>query len=177
MRILEKNSNSVLWLIDDNSASNKNLVLEANKRKIDEKRLIFAKRLPLDEHLKRIQLADLFLDTFPYSAHTTCSDSLRVGLPVLTMIGSTFASRVASSLLKSINLTELVVKNLKEYEDLANKIYEDKSYLHILKNKINKNITKSPLYDSELFTKNLEDAYNKIYHKFFNENKIENLEL
>ena len=177
MKILEKNSNSVLWLIDDNSASNKNLVFEANKRKIDEKRLIFAKRLPLDEHLKRIQLADLFLDTFPYSAHTTCSDSLRVGLPVLTMIGSSFASRVASSLLKSINLDELVVKSLKEYEDLANKIYEDQSYLYKLKNKINKNITTSALYDSELFTKNLEDAYNRIYHKFFNENKIENLEL
>ena len=83
MRILKKNSESILWLLDDNFYSNKNLLSEAEKRGVSKNRIVFAKRVPLEDHLERIKFGDLFLDTFPYTAHTTCSDALRVGLPCL----------------------------------------------------------------------------------------------
>ena len=96
MKILSKNLDSVLWIMSDNDLSVENLRNFAQNKNIDPKRLIFAKHMPLDEHLKRLQLADLVLDTFPYNAHTTCSDAIRVNLPVLTLKGKSFASRVAA---------------------------------------------------------------------------------
>ncbi len=125
MRILRKNDESVLWLLSDNDISEKNLKAYAEKNKINSNRIIFAKHLPLDQHLSRLTLVDLVLDTFPYNAHTTCSDSLRMGVPVLTLRGKSFASRVASSLLSSMNLPELIKENLKDYEEMALKISSD----------------------------------------------------
>ena len=120
MNILKQNKDSLLWLLEDNILSKKNLLIEAEKRKVDKSRIVFSNRLSLEDHLERIKLADLFLDTYPYTAHTTCSDALRSGLPVLTLKGRTFASRVASSLLQSLGLKELITNSIVEYESLAN---------------------------------------------------------
>ena len=177
MRILKKNQNSLLWLLDDNIYSNKNLLYEGEKRGVDKSRIIFAKRLPLEDHLNRIKFGDLFLDTFPYSAHTTCSDALRVGLPVLTLKGNSFASRVAASLLSTIKLDDLISKNLDEYEAIANKIISDPHYFKKIKNKLNENILKTPLYNSKLFTKNLELGYEKIFENYKNNQPLKNFEI
>ena len=177
MRVLKKNPNSVLWLLDDNIYSNKNLLNEGVKRGVDNNRIIFAKRLPLEEHLDRIKFGDLFLDTFPYTAHTTCSDALRVGLPVLTLKGKSFASRVAASLLNTIKLDDLISENLEEYEAIANKIISDPTYLKKIKNKLNENILKTPLYNSKLFTKNLELGYEKVFENYKNNQPLKNFEI
>ena len=104
IRILHAAKNSVLWIMVIDDTAKGNLKKEAESRGIEASRLIFADSLPVEEHLNRLQLADIFLDTFPYGAHTTCSDSLRMGLPVITMMGQSFASRVAGSLLTTIGL-------------------------------------------------------------------------
>ena len=122
----------------------------ATKNNVDPKRLIFAKHLPLEQHLSRLKLVDLVLDTFPYNAHTTCSDSLRMGVPVLTLKGKSFASRVATSLLTSMNISELVTENLKNYEEGALKISNNSELLAQLKNKISKN-KESSMYLSPKF--------------------------
>ena len=177
INLLKKNSNSVLWLREFNNYSSKNLKLETIKRGVDEKRIIFAKRLPLNEHLSRIKNADLFLDTFPYTAHSTCSDVLRIGLPVLTCIGESFTSRVSASFLDTMMLPELITTSYEGYEKLANKIASNKNYLNNLKNKILKNKSKSPLYDIKLFTKNLERAYFLMFEKYLKGEEINNIEI
>ena len=100
MRILKQAEGSVLWLLEDNAKAASNLRMEASKRGVDATRLIFAKHIPVDEHIARYQFAHLFLDTTPYNAHATASEALWAGLPVLTQIGTAFAGRVAASLLK-----------------------------------------------------------------------------
>ena len=177
MKILKENSNCILWLLEDNFYSCKNLLNEAEQRGVDKNRIIFTKRLPLENHLERIKFGDLFLDTFPYSAHTTCSDALRVGLPVLTLIGNSFASRVASSLLNTVKLEELVTKNIDEYEMIANKIVNDTKYFKKIKNKLKENLYNSPLYDAQLFTKNLEQGYEKIFQNYKNNQTLKNFEI
>ena len=114
MRILKAVNNSVLWLFENNSMSAKNLKKEALKHGINDNRLIFAAQMPVEEHLNRIKLADLFLDTLPYNAHTTSSDSLRMNVPVLTCIGQSFASRVAASIVNAVNLPELITHSQEE---------------------------------------------------------------
>ncbi len=119
MRILGQVEGSVLWLLADNAPATSNLRREAEARAISPERLVFAERMPLAEHLARHRLADLFLDTNPYNAHTTASDALWAGLPVLTLIGDTFAGRVGASLLNAVGLPELITPTPKAYEDLA----------------------------------------------------------
>ena len=102
MKILKQVKGSVLWLLEDNLTATNNLKLEANKRDIDAKRIIFARRMKMSDHLARHKVADLFIDTLPYNAHTTASDGLWVGLPFLTLVGDTFASRVGASMLNAI---------------------------------------------------------------------------
>ena len=131
----------------------------------------------MDEHLSRIKHADLFLDTFPYTAHSTCSDVLRIGLPVLTCIGNSFTSRVSASFLNTMMLPELITTSYEEYEKKANKIANDKNYLSDLKNKILENKTKSSLYDVKLFTKNLEKAYSLMFEKYIKGEKKNNIEV
>ena len=116
MRLLHQVEGSVLWLLGDNEGAERNLRKEAQQRGIDPSRLVFAGRLPFDEHLARHRLADLFLDTLPYNARTTASDALWAGLPVLTCEGEAFAGRVAASLLHAVGLPELVTRNLEEYQ-------------------------------------------------------------
>ena len=177
MEILKKVSGSVLWLLDTDLVACKNLKEEAFKRGIDSKRIIFANRLPLSEHLARHKVADLFIDTFPYTAHTTCSDSLRAGLPVLTLQGESFASRVSSSLLEVVGLKELIATTQKEYEDKALEIANDSSLLKKIKKKLEISKNKSPLFNAKIFTRYIEQAYLEI-HKKYNENKRpENIEI
>ncbi len=177
MRILLQTKNSILWIMHDNELSKENLKNFALNKGVDLKRLIFADQLPLDEHLKRLQLADLVLDTFPYNAHTTCSDALRVNLPILTLKGEGFASRVAASLLNSINLNELVTENENDYEKLAIKISENKDYLDDIKLKIKENKLTSNLFKSKVFTKNIEKGYSIAYQNFVNGKLPENIKL
>ena len=175
--ILKKTENSVLWLLKDNNFSQDNLKLLIEKNGIDPNRLIFAEHLKMEDHLQRIKFADLFLDTFPYNAHTTCSDALRVGIPVLTLKGNSFASRVAASLLNTINLNELIVTNIEDYKKLAIKIYNEKSYLNEIKKKIAINKKDSNLFKTEIYTKNIERAYKKVHQNYLDGIKPQNLEL
>jgi predicted O-linked N-acetylglucosamine transferase (SPINDLY family) len=166
MRILGAIKGSVLWLFQDNSWVVDNLRNEADKHGVDVKRLVFAERMPLPMHLARHSLADLFLDTFPYNAHTTASDALWAGLPVLTLMGQSFASRVAASLLNAIGLPELVVNTAEEYEALAIDLALNPKKLADAKLKLATNRLTSPLFNTPLFTKNIESAYIQMYEQY-----------
>jgi predicted O-linked N-acetylglucosamine transferase (SPINDLY family) len=159
MRILRQVEGGVLWLLEDNSAAAENLKREATSRGIDPNRLVFAKRVAPDEHLARHRLADLFLDTLPCNAHTTASDALWSGLPVLTQLGQTFAGRVAASLLTAIDLPELITANSTDYETLAVQLASDPSNLARIRQKLAQNRSSKPLFDIERFTRNIEAAY------------------
>ena len=175
MKILKKVKGSVLWLFENNLIAIKNLQQEAAKRDIGSDRLIFAKPMALEEHLSRHKLADLFLDTFPYGAHTTCSDALWAGLPVLTCTGESFASRVSASLLNSIGLPELVTQTLKEYEDIAIELANNPNHLKEIKNKLEKNKLEQPLFNTKLFTKHIESAYAEMHKKYINNEKPDHI--
>ena len=168
MRILKAVEDSVLWLFEDNSTTIENLRKEAVKLDINEDRLIFAKHMPVEEHLNRLQLANLFLDTLPYNAHTTTSDALRMGLPVLTCIGHSFASRVAASLLNAVNLPELITNTPEEYEALAIDLASHQEKLKLIKAKLAANLATTPLYNTPLFTKHLESAYLTMHDRYQN---------
>ena len=167
MRILKAVEGSVLWLTDGNSTAVINLKKEAKKNGVDENRLIFAPRLDsMKDHLNRIQLSDLFIDTLPYNAHATTSDALRMGLPVLTCVGNSFASRVAASLLNAVNLPELITTTQEQYESLAIQLATHPEKLKIIKDKLVKNLPIAPLYDTPLFTQQLESAYLTMYERY-----------
>jgi predicted O-linked N-acetylglucosamine transferase (SPINDLY family) len=160
MRLLHAVEGSVLWLKDNESTSTQTLRREAESRGIASERLIFAGSVPdVADHLARHRQADLFLDTLHYNAHTTASDSLWAGVPLLTCLGSTFASRVAASLVRAAGLPELVTGSLAEYEALALKIAREPPYLAALKAKLERNRTTSALFDTARFTRNMEAAY------------------
>ena len=179
IEILKKVENSVIWLLDDsmNSIASKNLKKEARARGISDQRLIFSKKIPSDENLARLKLADLFLDTFPYNAHTTCSDALWAGVPVLTYSGESFASRVAASLLNSLGLKELVADSLDHYKAIAIQLAKNKNELFSIKEKLSIKKITSPLFNTNLFTKNLEKAYKIIYTRHLNNLSPENIEI
>jgi predicted O-linked N-acetylglucosamine transferase (SPINDLY family) len=162
MRLLSAVEGSVLWLIEDNAAAARNLKREASARGVPSERLIFAPRVDLDVHLARHAVADLFLDTLPYNAHTTASDSLWAGLPVLTRIGQSFAGRVAASLVSAIGLPELVTSSLKDYEALALRLARNPAELAALKDRLRTNRATHPLFDTIRFTHNLERAYERM---------------
>jgi predicted O-linked N-acetylglucosamine transferase (SPINDLY family) len=155
-----------LWLFKDNSWAVENLKKEALKQGVDAQRLVFAERMPLPEHLARHRQADLFLDTLPYNAHTTCSDALWAGLPVLTLMGQSFASRVAASLLNAIGLPELITNTQEEYEALAIELAMNPQKLRDIKLKLARNRLTTPLFDTPLFTKNLETTYIKMMERY-----------
>jgi predicted O-linked N-acetylglucosamine transferase (SPINDLY family) len=166
MRALRQNPGSVLWLLEANAGAAANLRREAKARGIEPERLVFAPRLPLAQHLARHGHADLFLDTWPYNAHTTASDALWAGLPVLTCAGETFASRVAGSLLTAIGLPELITHSLPEYEAAAMRLARDPSELAGLRRRLAKNRLTAPLFDSERFTRHLEKAYGMMWERY-----------
>ena len=159
MRLLNQIDGSVLWLLESGSSSLENLRREAQQRGIAPGRLIFAPRTGLEDHLGRQCVADLFLDTLPYNAHTTASEALWVGLPVLTCLGSTFAGRVAASLLTAVGLPEQIMHSLHDYEDRALAIARDPSRLASIKSKLARNRTTCPLFDTARFTRDIEALY------------------
>jgi predicted O-linked N-acetylglucosamine transferase (SPINDLY family) len=166
MRILKRVPGSVLWLSETNDAAARNLRETASYRDVHAERLIFAKRMPeLSRHLGRHRLADLFLDTRPFNAHTTASDALWAGLPVLTCIGDAFASRVAASLLRAVGLPELVTATQGEYEDLAVELASDPRRISEISDNLSANRLSFPLFDTHLFTAHLEAAYTTIYER------------
>ena len=159
MNLLIKIEGSVLWLYKSNQLSMNNLYKEARKRKVDPDRLIFADFLPMEKHLARHSLGDLALDTFNYNGHATTSIALWAGLPVLTKIGQSYAARASASLLTSIGLPELITYSESEYEEKALYIASNPEEILRLKSKLNKLKETSPLFNSELFTKDLETKY------------------
>tara|TARA_Y100001980_G_C14380514_1_gene182688 strand:+ start:1 stop:552 length:552 start_codon:yes stop_codon:yes gene_type:complete len=177
IKILKKVKNSIIWLLIDNEITQNNLKKILVSNDIDPNRIIFADRLPHSEHIVRLGLADLFLDTFPCNAHTTASDALRSSLPIITIKGDSFASRVASSLLVSVGLEELITKSQKEYEELAIKIAVDKNFYKEIRDKLKKNVTDSPLFNSKLFTKKIEEAYQMVCKNYTDNKKSEIIEI
>ena len=178
MRILSKVDGSVLWLSDVKGVAMDNLKKEAKKNGIDENRLIFATRLPLKEdHMNRIKLADLFVDSLPFNAHATASDALRMGLPVLTCIGNSFAGRVAASLLKAVKLPEMITATQEQYESLAIKLATHPEKLKAIKDKLVNNLPTTTLYDTPLFAQHLEAAYTIMYEKYQNGLNSDDIEI
>ena len=131
----------------------------------------------MEEHLARHKAADLFIDTYPYGAHTTCSDALWTGLPVATLAGETFASRVAGSILSAINMKELITYTEKEYENLIIDLATDSRKLKQIKIKLSKNKYTEPLFDTKLYTRNIESSYSKIYENHLNNLPADNIEI
>jgi len=165
MRLLSQVDDSVLWLFEGSKSVCHNLRLQAQKHGIDPERLVFAPRMELAEHLARHKQADLFLDTFYYNAHTTASDALWAGLPVLTCLGNTFASRVAASLLQAIGLPELITHSHDEYETLALDLARHPEKIAAIKQKLADNRLTQPLFNTGLFRQQLESAYRQIWQR------------
>lgn len=159
MEILLKVPGSVLWLFEGSKTAALNLRNEARKRGVAEERLIFAGKLPQAEHLARIRIADLFMDTFHYNAHTTASDALWADLPVLTCMGKTFPARVAASLLRAIDLPELITTTHDEYTHLAIELANTPDKLASIRDKLARNKSCTALFDTRLFCANIETAY------------------
>ncbi len=173
MRLLTKAQGSVLWLLKSNKWSEHNLKRQAESRGVNADRLIFANKLPQAEHLARHRLADLFLDTFNYNAHTTASDALWAGLPVVTKTGEGFAARVASSLLSAAGLPELITKSEQQYEALILNLFENPQILAKIKEKLFKNRSSQPLFDTQEYTKCLEKGYQLAYQRYFDGEKTD----
>jgi predicted O-linked N-acetylglucosamine transferase (SPINDLY family) len=166
MRLLQTVEGSVLWLTSLNPSATSNLRREAKARGVAPERLVFAPREPeTEDHLARLRLADLFLDTLPYNAHATACDALWAGLPVLTCLGNTFAGRVAASVLHAIGLPELVTSSLAEYEELALALARDPERLAAIRAKLMRNRDTEPLFDTARFTRDLETAYTMMWER------------
>ena len=163
MRLLDKVEGSVLWLKEPNQWAKGNLQKEAEQRGVDPSRLVFAQRVPTEHHLARHRLADLFLDTFNFNAHSTACDALWAGLPIITKKGEQFVARCASSFLNAIELPELITNTEKEYEDLALELATNKTLLSSITKKLADNRLSTPLFDTEQYTKDLEDSLEKAY--------------
>jgi protein O-GlcNAc transferase len=165
MRVLRAVDGSVLWLLEDNAAATDHLKREAEALDVRAERLVFAPRMSPEDHLARQRLADLFLDTLPCNAHTTASDALFVGLPVLTVLGRTFAGRVAASLVRAVGVPELIARSLAEYEALALNLARNPAMLSALKAKLAANRATYPLFDTARFTRNLEAAFLSMWER------------
>ena len=164
-RILNKVENSVLWLMAEGELVRSNLRNEIAKRGIAPERLIFADRIPSAQHLARMRLADLFMDSLPYNSHTTASDALWVGLPILTLQGKSFAARVASSLLTAMGLPQLITHSVEQYEELDVELANQPQKLNDIRNTLNANKQNSPLFNSALTTQQIEAAYEKMIER------------
>jgi len=175
MRLLDKTQGSVLWLQKSNNWSLANLKKEAQARGIDPSRLIFAVSCEYSEYLIRLSKADLFLDTFNFNAGAMANDALWCGLPVLTKQGQSYAARMASSLLRAIDLSELIATNEEDYEELALDLATNPNRLETIKAKITVNKESTPMFDTERFTRNIETAYAQMYSRHFSGEPIDNL--
>lgn len=163
MRLLRSIPESTLWLFRDNEVAERNLRREARARGIEPERLVFAPRMRFQDHMARHTHADLFLDTLPYNAHTTASDALWTGLPVVTCAGRAFPSRVAASLLDAVGLPELITNNIEDYEALAHRLATDPRYLETIRAKLARNRDTAPLFDTNRFRVDMEAAYTEMW--------------
>jgi len=164
-RLLQGTEHSVLWLYESNAQARRNLTHEVERRGIDAARLIWGEQLPQTRHLGRLQLADLVLDTRPVCAHTTASDALWAGVPVLTCPGDTFVSRVAASVLQAAELPELIAADLAEYESIARELAHDRQRLDALKSRLAHNLGECPLFDSVRYTRDLEALFARMHER------------
>ena len=176
MKILNRVPESVLWLLWDNSMAENNLRQTAQNRGVNPGRLIFAPKLAKEEHLARMQLVNLALDTRVYNGHTTTSDSLWAGIPVVTLLGSHFASRVSASILSAIGMPDLITHDLKEYEDLAVYLASNGNQLIQLRQKLRTYRKTKPLFDTPRFVQGLEQAYQTMWQIFVNGEKPRQIE-
>jgi predicted O-linked N-acetylglucosamine transferase (SPINDLY family) len=165
MRLLAAVPESVLWLLQGSPEMERNLREHASARGIAAQRLVFAPKRPLGEHLARHRRADLFLDTLPYNAHTTASDALRMGLPIVTCLGTTFAGRVAASLLTTLGLPELVTNSRQDYEALALEFARNPKALAEVRTKLASNLRTHALFNSSHACRNIETAYRTMWER------------
>ncbi|MGH9811214.1 MAG: tetratricopeptide repeat protein, partial [Terriglobia bacterium] len=166
MRLLKEVENGVLWLSEGPAAAAANLRREATERGVSPERLIFAPRTALlQDHLARYRQADLFLDTLPYNAHTTASDALWAGLPLLTCRGTTFAGRVAASLLNAVGLPELITSSMQDYEAMALRLAREPALLAGLKDRLARNRDTCSLFDTARFARHIEAAYTTMWER------------
>jgi predicted O-linked N-acetylglucosamine transferase (SPINDLY family) len=163
MELLKELPNAILWLLETNQTARENLLIEAKKLGMNPERIIFAKKIKKEEHLGRQRLADLFLDTFPYGAHTTASDALWVGLPLVTLMGKSFQSRVAASLLHSVGHPELIADSLEKYKDLVLQLAKNPHQLKVISADLLANQLQLPLFDTPRFMRSIEAAYARMY--------------
>ena len=166
MRILQQNDRGVLWLLGGNANVESNLRKEAEDRGVNSARVIFASRVGYSDYLARYQVADLFLDTFPFNAGTTASDALWAGLPLVTCSGVAFASRMAGSLLRAIGMPEMATASMTDYEALANKLARNPDLMTSTKMKLADNRFNQPLFNTQLFTRHIEAAYTAMYERY-----------
>jgi len=166
MRLLAAVNGSVLWLLEANQSVKENLAREAERRGIAADRIVFAPFVDMPAHLARLRRADLVLDTLPHNAHTTASDALWAGVPVLTCLGTTFAGRVAASLLRAVGLPQLITDSLDQYEAMALRIAREPATLAALKDAVARNRTSFPLFDTPRYTRHIEAAYIGMWERY-----------
>ncbi|HQR50143.1 MAG TPA: tetratricopeptide repeat protein [Methylophilaceae bacterium] len=164
--LLKSVPGSVLWLLECNPWAKANLRREIAARGVEPGRLIFAPRVPIEQHLARHRCADLFLDTLPYNAHTTTSDALWMGLPLVTCAGETFAARVAGSLLRAAGFPQLVTGNLHDYQALALRLATSPDELHALRTVLAQQCDTAPLFDTPRFARHLQQAYRAMWQRY-----------
>ena len=177
MNIIRQVPESVLWLQWMNGSAEDNLRKEAEARGVKSDRLVFAKKLPKNEHLVRLRPADVALDTRIVSGAATTSDALWVGIPVITLLGSNFASRMSSSILTGIGLSELIAHNIEEYEALAVRLAHNPCELQTIRQKLTKNRLTKPLFDTLRFAKHLETSYKEMWKIFMADERPQQIEV
>ena len=175
MRLLTKVKKSVLWLLDNGPVSNKNLLNEAKARGIKENRLVFTKKTSFEKYLAQLKYADIYLDTFTYNAGATASNVLWMGIPIVTKIGNSYSARMASSLLKSIDLPELITTSSEAYEKLALDLSTNPEKLKIIKEKLKVNLKNKPLFNTRLFTKHFENGLEQVFKNYIDGNNPKNI--
>jgi protein O-GlcNAc transferase len=164
--LLKQVDNSVLWMMSTSDLFEANILSEVKKRGIAPHRIVFAKRIPIAEHLARIPLADLFLDSLPYGAHTTASDALWANVPIVTCVGSTFPGRVGQSVLQALEMPELITYSLSDYFDLALTLATDRQMLDAVRRKLALKVETAPLFQSDRYIAHLEWAYTEMLRRY-----------
>lgn len=165
MKILNNVSNSILVLLENDETSKTNLVKEAKKYNIDKDRLIFSKRTNYEKHIARYKHVNLFLDTFPYNGHTTSSEALKSNLPLVTLQGSSFQSRVSASIINNLKLNQLITSNIEDYIKLSIELAQNVDKYNELKNQLKNNLKIEKISTNKIYTKNLETAFEEVYMK------------
>jgi len=175
MQILNKTSNTTLCLLESNKNQKDNIILACKNKNIDPSRIIFLPKIPYEDSIERYKFFDLYLDTFPYTAGAVASDALSNGLPVITLCGEQYHSRMSASLLKSLSLDYLVMENIEEYENFAISMNVNKIKLNKIKEQLLSSIKISNTFKTNIFTENLEKAYKKIYERYNQNLNSENI--